>query len=531
MVNIKYVGCTRPKLLALAFLKELNTPISLKLRSFLEVGDYDSYFSVEIMPAQYDSPRAYALDALAISLLKKSPNVLSSDIDIRTRELFDKNEVMCNETNNRLLQRSNLSSMNDLFQIFMSKIAGILGPVPDELHFGFGPGVNVGKKGVDTSAYAKFSVYEPTVTLNASSFAKLYIKGTLWGNYLERGENNKVNIKIVNAAEIAFVPKSYKVKRAIAIEPMLNTYFQKGVGSYIRKRLCKFGVDLNQQSFNQNAASNAQQDGLATVDFASASDTIARQVIYDFVPPDWVSVLETFRTPFVKMDDGVKYLSKFSSMGNGYTFELESLLFYAAAYAVVTLGSGKREQIFVYGDDVILPSEDYFAFKEFTQVLGFSINNEKTFASGRFFESCGMDFFDGVNTRPYYLKNDLSSDNDVFECRNSLLLNSERWKYAIPETLNLLQGFVARERRHVVPFPYSGGFWASIGQDHGITDRGWEGSYAKALVFLPAKRENEHFEAALLHSFINPSDGRRSLRGVGKWVVRKLFFPDRKSVV
>ncbi|DAD52340.1 RNA-directed RNA polymerase [ssRNA phage SRR7473382_1] len=528
MINIDYLGCTHPKTLAELLLAELASPCSLDLLVDLKNGDYNSYFSRKIEDYTHENSREYYIDNLALNLLKKNPCITSNQIDANTIENFLAGEAQCKETNLRLAATERgISQFDDEFFIAKGKIAAVLGNLPQKaLNFGFGPGVNIGRKGVDTGAYAKYSVFRPSITSKAIPFAELFLKGTLWGQYLERGVGNKVNFEKVEAAEIAFVPKNYKIKRTIAIEPLMNTYFQKGLGQYIRERLLFNGVDLSQQTHNQEAAYRAQADGLATVDFKSASDTISSRLVLDMLPIDWYLALETFRTHYAKLPSGeVIHLEKFSSMGNGFTFELESLLFFAAAYAVVKLGSGRVDEIYVYGDDVILPKEDFARYQAFTKYLGFTINMEKTFVEGKFFESCGVDIYDGTNVRSFYLKNNLRNDFDIYECHNSLLAISDRWKIAIPDTIGFLQSLVAGKRRLFVPFPYAGGFHKHQGRDFGITGEGWEGSYHKALLYSPTTVQNEHYEPSVLSSLISPSDGFRSYRGVGNWRVRRTFFP------
>lgn len=528
MLNISYMGCTHPKTLAKLLLSELSTPCSLDLLVDIENSDFDSFFSKGIIQYDHSNSREFAFDCAALSLLKKNPCITSNNIESRTLASFKECELQCAETNKRLAETEiGKSQFDDEFFIAKGKIAAILGSLPTcELEFGFGPGVSLGRKGVDTGSYAKYSVFTPTISSKAIPFADVFLKGTLWYQYLIRGTGNKVNYKITEASKIAFVPKNYKINRTIAVEPLMNTYFQKGVGSYIRKRLRFNGVDLSQQTHNQEAAYNAQSKGLATVDFKSASDTISSRLVLDMLPIDWFQVLDTFRTSYAMLpDNSVIELQKFSSMGNGFTFELESLLFYAAAYAVVKLGSGRVDEIYVYGDDVILPKEDFLRYKLFTEYLGFTINLEKTFVEGKFFESCGVDIYDGINVRPFYLKNDLRADSDIYECYNSLLAFSERWKVDLGESLGFLQSLIARERHLFVPFPYSGGFHKHSDRDFGITDQGWEGSFHKALIFVSSKRHNELYEPSILSSFLSPSNGCRSLRQSGHWRVRKLFFP------
>jgi hypothetical protein len=88
----------------------------------------------------------------------------------------------------------------------------------------------------------------------------------------------------------------------------------------------------------------------------------------------------------------------FSSMGNGATFCLETLIFAAACYAV-----GSR-RFRVYGDDVIIEPECYDEYLRLTRFLGFSINHDKTFRDGPFRESCGLDVWNGVDVTPVYIR-------------------------------------------------------------------------------------------------------------------------------
>ena len=71
---------------------------------------------------------------------------------------------------------------------------------------------------------------------------------------------------------------------------------------------------------------------------------------------DWFELLDRFRTGSVTYRDKIIKLNKFSSMGNSYTFELESLIFYSLAVATCShLGIDPRD-VSVYGDDVIIPA-------------------------------------------------------------------------------------------------------------------------------------------------------------------------------
>jgi hypothetical protein len=111
---------------------------------------------------------------------------------------------------------------------------------------------------------------------------------------------------------------------------------------------------------------------------------------------------------------------KFSSMGNGFTFELESLIFWAAAEAVKDYLGYHGSKISVFGDDVILPNGCYEVFSSFAMFLGFKVNSKKSFSSGYFRESCGSHWFDGVDCKPIFLKEKLQDVQAIYKLANNV---------------------------------------------------------------------------------------------------------------
>ena len=73
------------------------------------------------------------------------------------------------------------------------------------------------------------------------------------------------------------------------------------------------------------------------------------------LPEAWFDLLNDCRSQAVSYKGEWIELNMFSSMGNAFTFELESLIFWAIANAVCYC-SGSRGHISVYGDDIIVPS-------------------------------------------------------------------------------------------------------------------------------------------------------------------------------
>lgn len=206
------------------------------------------------------------------------------------------------------------------------------------------------------------------------------------------------------------VPKNALTDRPIEIQPHLNIWMQLGVGGLIRKKLRNFGLDLDTQAeWNRFLASQAQTWGLCTIDLESASDTIAEELVRYMLPIRWLHLLELCRTDKVQMPDGtIIGLEKWSAMGNGYTFELESLIFYALALAA----SENKAHTSVFGDDIIVPQSCSSVLLDALDICGFRVNRSKTFLVGSFFESCGTDWLNGINIRPFYFKAEVKDKHD-----------------------------------------------------------------------------------------------------------------------
>jgi hypothetical protein len=208
--------------------------------------------------------------------------------------------------------------------------------------------------------------------------------------------------------ELSFALKNAMTYRTVSKPPPLNSLVQLGYGDFMSKRLARFGIDLKDQSINQRLAREGSLTGeLATLDLSSASDTVATELVYHLLPVDWAIALSACRCGFVSFRGERLRLEKFSSMGNGYTFPLESLIFWALAKASCDAG----DVVSVYGDDIILPVKHVALFSEVLTACGFVKNTRKSYASGPFRESCGADWYRGFNIRPYYAKKMVSGES------------------------------------------------------------------------------------------------------------------------
>lgn len=276
------------------------------------------------------------------------------------------------------------------------KISRILGRLPNlrELGYRLGPGASVGVSR-KTSARFKFGAI-PTCSANAAIHLR-------WLQQ-EHPHWDLSNAQIATG-RLQFVPKDATKFRSIVVEPTVNTYLQLGLGTLIRSRLAKAGCNLRSQETNRDLCRFGSLTGLiGTIDLSNASDTIARAVVEELLPADWYTLLDSMRTRSVVYHEKLVAQQKFSSMGNGFTFELESLIFFAIAKVVCN----DSDFVSVYGDDIIVPTRYYEDSVRALELFGFSVNLSKSFSEGPFRESCGKDFLSGVDVRPVYLKDHLS---------------------------------------------------------------------------------------------------------------------------
>jgi len=161
-----------------------------------------------------------------------------------------------------------------------------------------------------------------------------------------------------------------------------------------------------------------------------------------------------------------------STMGNGYTFPLQTIVFLSVVVAVykklgiplIRPSNSSDGNFSVYGDDIIVVREAYDEVMSMLKSIGCIPNEGKSFCYGFFRESCGGDFFNGHPVRGVYSKS-LNSPHQIYSLHNQLLMWSYRHKIPLTGTLRLLRSFVKRR-----PIPWSadisGGLW---GIPHEIT--------------------------------------------------------------
>jgi len=322
-----------------------------------------------------------------------------------------------------------------------------------------GPGASIGSHGEDF--YTK--MFSSPLTYTSEGLLSLYEwwtseqPNTSDAEVLRRREYGDGRTTSEN--RLSFVPKDDTTSRTIATEPSLNMFFQLGLGAILTDRLNSFfGIDLSsQQLWNQQSALigskwTNENPSYVTIDLSSASDSLGLKLLDYFLPPDFNQMLRRLRSPRGLMPDGrvVEY-NMMSTMGNGYTFPLQTMLFSCIVVtAIKSLGltperpssyqvpSGSPASWGVFGDDIICHHRVHRRVLRLLDLMGFKVNGNKTFVDGLFRESCGHDYFDGHDVRGVYIDSPLVSTEALNVAINSLVSWSYKTGIPLPVTGTLL---------------------------------------------------------------------------------------------
>jgi hypothetical protein len=217
------------------------------------------------------------------------------------------------------------------------------------------------------------------------------------------------------------VPKNADIERCACKEPDLNMFMQKGLGNKIRTKLKrKANINLNDQNVNKQLARiGSIDDSLSTLDLSSASDSVTTELVRLLLPHNWFVALDSVRSHYTDVEGIIHRNEMFSSMGNGFTFELESLIFYALTRTTAYF-RGVSGVISIYGDDIICPSKIAHDLIFVLKLFGFSTNNDKSFINGPFRESCGGHFYNGFDVTPFFLKRPIKTLTDLIHIMNRI---------------------------------------------------------------------------------------------------------------
>ncbi|DAD50163.1 RNA-directed RNA polymerase [ssRNA phage Zoerhiza.4_1] len=412
-------------------------------------------------------PRRAAAVQLRNSFLKKHTDMISPDADVKALEKFK----AVNESCARWELSESRSLMDDLilgeiksslYDFWYYKTPIVPGS-PDE---GFdvsglvenpywlltsarsGPGASVGSRGTDF--YTKFGDGPLTYTKPLLyNMYKRYIESRSVWKAAEEQRSRLYPNRVEDCSSLSFVPKDNTISRTTCTEPLLNMFYQLGLGAVLEDRLRVWGIDIRSQpSRNRKMALRGSvDDSFSTIDLSSASDSMSLKMLRCVLPKQWYDLLLLLRTGSTRVEGGERIeLSMVSTMGNGFTFPLQTILFCAVVRSVykvlnVPFNGGELGLTYsVFGDDIIVRPQAYRVVCRILGLLGFVVNEKKSYELGFFKESCGLDAFKGVDVRGVYLKkiNPYVSHYVMF---NRLMAWSCNHSIELPNTIRYLLSF------------------------------------------------------------------------------------------
>lgn len=215
-------------------------------------------------------------------------------------------------------------------------------------------------------------------------------------------------------AKVVLVPKDSRGPRLISCEPLEYQWIQQGLMRLMVKTieshpLTRGYVNFTDQTVNRTLALAASLSGTqVTLDMKEASDRVSLELVKALFPATWYDALLASRSPSTELPDGtVLALKKFAPMGSAVCFPVEALVFWALTVSCISYyqdsragRKAARQSVFVYGDDIILRTEDLGHVINKLTMFDLVFNMGKC-CTGRFFrESCGCDAYKGVDVTP-----------------------------------------------------------------------------------------------------------------------------------
>lgn len=413
-----------------------------------------------------DDIRAVQARALVSSFYKKlQPNGETEVADARALELFLELNSSISEAPFEFMGQSEQEFLQ--WDYFKDNFLKALTPGDVSFDLSYmretitaGPGSSLGCN--SESFYTK--LFDSRITATDEFLLTLY-RGAIsesdtWA-HAELRRFTKFGFEKVHGNRLFFVPKNAEISRTCCTEPAINMLLQQSLGAFLCHCLERsFRIKLDEQpTHNREMARVGSIDGsLGTIDLRSASDSISWSLIKKICPNNLLGYFRLFRSPTAELPNGDRVdLRMISTMGNGFTFPLQTIIFACAVRAVYQEkgipSSCPRTQFGVFGDDIVVRREAYADVVNLLTRLGFKVNDTKSFNTGPFRESCGYDWYTGTFVRGVYIRS-LETHPEIYSAANRLQRWSALTGILLPKTIRFLLDSLGEEPL-VVPFSES----------------------------------------------------------------------------
>ncbi len=253
--------------------------------------------------------------------------------------------------------------------------------------------------------------------------------------YLEFAASGKDHVSQILSADFitegypkcakgVFVPKDYRGPRLISCEPATSMYFQQGLMSLMVEHLesttpTRGFVNFTKQGINQVLAREGSIDRkTATLDLKDASDRLSWDLVILLFPPHWLKALSAVRSKVTKIAVPGKGtitvpLRKHAPMGSAVCFPVMALSIWALIKSAQF--TKNRSKAWIYGDDIIVASNEASAVIDLLESVGLAVNTNKSFTGPTpFRESCGKEYWNGSDVTPIYCRyNPVDDDSEA----------------------------------------------------------------------------------------------------------------------
>lgn len=250
-------------------------------------------------------------------------------------------------------------------------------------------------------------------------------------------EESLTSFENVDCALVTLVPKDFRGRRIICIEPKERMFAQRGLMEVLydlvhTNRLTSYAIDFRDQSKSQRFI---QKRGISTIDLKDASDRVSLDLVKCLFPRSVTNLLLKYRSPYLLFNAAMpdkegdwyaphvyRYTTAFT-MGNALCFPIETLVFWSLSLATMIECSSLRIRegalmfimdqpgawtihtfrkhfpIRVFGDDIAVPSRFYSDVCETLREAGLSVNVNKSCCETPVRESCGAWNYAGTDVR------------------------------------------------------------------------------------------------------------------------------------
>jgi len=271
-----------------------------------------------------------------------------------------------------------------------------------------------------------------------------------------------------------FVPKTYSKARGICIEELEMQWLQQGIRKALYHRIehhpmTSGFVNFTNQNINGSLALQASfSSEYATIDMSSASDRIPRWLVERLFSgnENLMRALIACSTTKIKLPKqkglpSQMNVRKYAPMGSALCFPVMGLVHFALITAIVEFFSlpWMNFPVWVYGDDIVVPTRTARLVMTYLPIFGMKINKEKSFYNSRFRESCGVHAYNGVDITPIRFKSIVKSPARNQELISAVKNEAALYKKGFKDTALLIRQQVQKVFQHrvnVSSFPFVG---------------------------------------------------------------------------